>query len=231
MTGIARSALHAMRQPQEVREAQFTEKPEIDPFRYFQMRRRTVAIVEMFAGRITVNGVENVPPTPTVNAVPHQSAKDIPPFALTRPNHVLVQLARTDFVGGYLNEWMHTTAAMGIDRSGKDFRSVLRKTRQIVQGDGHSVGLFPSGTRDLSAPLRPGVHMIARYTNAPILPAAIHYGPRSEGVTVEIGEPFEPARDSEATLGQLATALTELFEEAGGDPGLLFTREPTHPVE
>jgi 1-acyl-sn-glycerol-3-phosphate acyltransferase len=61
-------------------------------------------------------------------------------------------------------------------RRGESDREAVRTMRQVV-ADGHALGLFAEGTRQLSGvpgEIQPGAAMVAIQEGVPIIPAAIH---------------------------------------------------------
>lgn len=61
-------------------------------------------------------------------------------------------------------------------RRGESDREAVRTMRSIV-ADGHALGLFAEGTRQLSGrpgPVQPGAAMVAIQEGVPVVPAAIH---------------------------------------------------------
>ena len=61
-------------------------------------------------------------------------------------------------------------------RRGESDRDAVRRMREVVR-DGHALGLFVEGTRQLSGeigPVQPGAAMVALQEDVPVIPAAIH---------------------------------------------------------
>lgn len=61
-------------------------------------------------------------------------------------------------------------------RRGESDRDAVRRMREVVR-DGHALGLFVEGTRQLSGeigPVQPGAAMVALQEDVPVVPAAIH---------------------------------------------------------
>lgn len=82
-------------------------------------------------------------------------------------------------------------------RRGESDRDAVRLMRQIVR-DGHALGLFVEGTRQLSGipgTVQPGAAMVALQEDVPVVPAAIH-GTQTwrlggfEPVSIAWGEPM-----------------------------------------
>lgn len=82
-------------------------------------------------------------------------------------------------------------------RRGESDRDAVRRMREVVR-DGHALGLFVEGTRQLSGelgPVQPGAAMVALQEDVPVVPAAIHgshtwrVGNRAP-VSVAWGEPM-----------------------------------------
>jgi len=61
-------------------------------------------------------------------------------------------------------------------RRGESDRDAVRRMREVVR-DGHALGLFVEGTRQLTGeigPVQPGAAMVALQEDVPVVPAAIH---------------------------------------------------------
>ena len=61
-------------------------------------------------------------------------------------------------------------------RRGESDREAVRRMREVVR-DGHALGLFVEGTRQLTGelgPVQPGAAMVALQEGVPVVPAAIH---------------------------------------------------------
>ncbi len=82
-------------------------------------------------------------------------------------------------------------------RRGESDREAVRTMRQVVR-DGHALGLFVEGTRQLSGvpgPVQPGAAMVAVQEGAPIIPVAVHgsqtWRPGNlHPVSIAFGEPL-----------------------------------------
>jgi 1-acyl-sn-glycerol-3-phosphate acyltransferase len=74
-----------------------------------------------------------------------------------------------------LGQVMRSFGAFAV-RRGESDRDAVRRMREVVR-DGHALGLFVEGTRQLSGEPgepRPGASMVALQEDVPVVPAAIH---------------------------------------------------------
>ena len=128
-------------------------------------------------------------------------------------------------------------------RRGESDRDAVRRMREVVR-EGHALGLFVEGTRQLSGelgPVQPGAAMVALQENVPVVPAAIHgshtwrIGNRAP-VSVAWGEPmrFEGLprggkgyREASAEIGE---KLRELHDWLAAVHALGRPRQATPPA-
>lgn len=121
-------------------------------------------------------GVERVPRTGgVVLAFNHFHWIDPPVFGAVSPRTVYfmakVEAHRVPGLGQLIRSF--GTIAV---RRGESDRDAVRRMREVVR-DGHALGLFVEGTRQLSGelgPVQPGAAMVALQENVPVVPAAIH---------------------------------------------------------
>ena len=176
-------------------------------------------------------GRQRVPRTgPVLLIANHQSFLDPILVGLCSRRHLCFLARKSLFRVPVLAWFIRTLGAVPIDQEsiGKEgIRVVLNQLRA-----GRAVVVFPEGTRTLDGairPLRPGIHLLIKRTQAPIVPVGIAgaFLAMPSGQTLPTPAPlFMPA--SETTLavsvgrpldaGHFAridreTALTELFEE------------------
>ncbi len=120
-----------------------------------------------------------LPSTPAIIACKHQSAFETYLFPTILPNAVFVlkqELLRAPLVGWYLTR----SGQIAIDRSAgaSAVRKLLAEARNRVQ-DGHSLIIFPEGTRvapGANAPLQPGVRALYGTLGLPVVPISLNSG-------------------------------------------------------
>ncbi len=140
------------------------------------------------AGRLTIQplvrvftpirnyGAERVPRTGgVVLAFNHFHWIDPPVYGAVSPRTVYfmakVEAHRVPGLGQLIRSF--GTIAV---RRGESDREAVRRMREVVR-DGHALGLFVEGTRQLTGelgPVQPGAAMVALQEGVPVVPAAIH---------------------------------------------------------
>ena len=142
-------------------------------------------------------GVERVPLTGgVVLAFNHFHWIDPPVYGAVSPRTVyFMAKVEAHRVPG-LGQLIRSFGTISV-RRGESDRDAVRRMREVVR-DGHALGLFVEGTRQLSGelgPVQPGAAMVALQENVPVVPAAIHgshtwrIGNRAP-VSVAWGEPM-----------------------------------------
>lgn len=140
------------------------------------------------AGRLTIGttlrlftpirnyGPERVPHEGgVVLAFNHFHWVDPPVFGYTSPRTIyFMAKAEAHRIAG-LGHLMRSFGAFSV-RRGESDRDAVRRMREVVR-DGHALGLFVEGTRQLSGEPgrpKPGASMVALHEGVPVVPAAIH---------------------------------------------------------
>jgi 1-acyl-sn-glycerol-3-phosphate acyltransferase len=142
-------------------------------------------------------GVERVPSTGgVVLAFNHFHWIDPPVYGAVSPRTVyFMAKVEAHRVPG-LGQLIRSFGTISV-RRGESDRDAVRRMREVVR-EGHALGLFVEGTRQLSGelgPVQPGAAMVALQENVPVVPAAIHgshtwrIGNRAP-VSVAWGEPM-----------------------------------------
>ena len=142
-------------------------------------------------------GVERVPRTGgVVLAVNHFHWIDPPVFGAVAPRTVhFVAKVEAHRIPG-LGQLIRSFGTISV-RRGESDREAVRQMREAVR-DGHALGLFAEGTRQLSGrpgEVQPGAAMVALQEDVPVVPAAI-YGSHEwkpgnfHPVSVAWGEPL-----------------------------------------
>jgi 1-acyl-sn-glycerol-3-phosphate acyltransferase len=138
--------------------------------------RVTIGTAVRIAAPLRVYGAERVPRTGgLVVAANHFSWIDPPALGAASPR-TLYFMAKVEAhrIPG-LGQLMRTFGAFSV-RRGESDRDAVRTMRQIVR-DGHALGLFAEGTRQLSGvpgPVLPGAAMVAINEDVPVIPVAVH---------------------------------------------------------
>ncbi len=170
-------------------------------------------------GRISVTGLEHVPPSgPVVVAMNHSSFIDGPVLFghLARPVSFLV---KTEAFVGPLAPVLRGAGQIGVRRFTVD-PAPIRLGLQILRAGG-ILGIFPEGTRGDGSvrTIRPGVAYFALRSGAVVLPVSAHgtaalthwHGPRRPAASVTIGEPIPVPRwpDEQRLNRRTVAALAE----------------------
>lgn len=121
-------------------------------------------------------GVERVPRTGgVVFAFNHFHWIDPPVYGAVSPRTVyFMAKVEAHRVPG-LGQLIRSFGTISV-RRGESDREAVRRMREVVR-DGHALGLFVEGTRQLSGelgPVQPGAAMVALQEGVPVVPAAIH---------------------------------------------------------
>jgi 1-acyl-sn-glycerol-3-phosphate acyltransferase len=170
--------------------------------------------------RFRVEGVENVPMTgPLLVVANHLHFVDPPLLGSVMPRKVIFMAKSELFPMLILGLIVRAYEAFPIRRGEKDI-SALRRAMKVLDA-GKALGVFPEGTRSPDGTLqrgRLGAAMLARRTNALILPIAIS-GTRSflqrynifnrPVVRVVIGKPFRPETDETGSAKAREADLTD----------------------
>ncbi len=125
---------------------------------------------------IRTYGVERVPGTGgVVLAFNHFHWIDPPVYGAVSPRTVyFMAKVEAHRVPG-LGQLIRSFGTISV-RRGESDREAVRRMREVVR-DGHALGLFVEGTRQLTGelgPVQPGAAMVAVQEGVPVVPAAIH---------------------------------------------------------
>lgn len=126
--------------------------------------------------RVSVGGLENVPPGPAVFAANHGSALDIPILFAHLPAQFRIIHKRSLYVIPVIGWILYLGGHIGIDR-GNAFRarrSLEAAAERIRRGT--SVAVFPEGTRSPDAEVRlfkRGSFVLALNAGAPVVPVSL----------------------------------------------------------
>jgi 1-acyl-sn-glycerol-3-phosphate acyltransferase len=133
-------------------------------------------LLNIVGARVTVNGAENLPKGAIVFVSNHQGNFDIPVLIAYIPKPFgfisKVEVLKIPIVGS----WMKVMNCVFMDRSSR-----LKSTQAIGNGvqvlkEGHSLTIFPEGTRSKGGPLQPfkaGSVRLAIDAEVPLVPIAI----------------------------------------------------------
>jgi 1-acyl-sn-glycerol-3-phosphate acyltransferase len=132
-------------------------------------------LVRLFAP-VRTYGVERVPRSGgVVLAFNHFHWIDPPVFGAVSPRTVyFMAKVEAHRVPG-LGQLIRSFGTISV-RRGESDRDAVRRMREVVR-DGHALGLFVEGTRQLSGelgPVQPGAAMVAIQEDVPVVCAAIH---------------------------------------------------------
>ncbi len=185
--------------------------------------RRLIAIT---GTSVQVEGLEHVPPGPVVFVSNHQGNFDIPLFL----GHVEKQkafIAKIELLKMPLvSTWMKYIRCIFIDRN--DARQSLRAINTGVDllKDGHSLVIFPEGTRSRSAEIgefKKGSLKLATKAGVPIVPVTINgtyrmmeaNGGRMKPASVKmiISPPIDTTNLSKEEESQLTDRVFEIIKE------------------
>lgn len=194
----------------------------------------------VYCRRYEVVGREHVPSAGGAIIVSnHLNAAD-PPMIQRALSRYVVFMAKKEMIDAPVIGLLFRAWGAFPVRRGEPDLGAVRAACRVVEG-GAMLMMFPEGTRSRSGRLgagHPGTALIARRTNAPILPVAItgtegikwpgvFVRPRSiRHIRVTIGEPFrldgagtsrsgQLRDDMDVIMGRIASLLPETYRAAG----------------
>ena len=185
------------------------------------------AILRMFFSLLTsyqVKGKENIPGQgPLLVVANHINLTDPPLIGISLDRKVMFMAKEELFRRRFLGYLMRGFGAFPVYRKQTD-RQAIRQAKQIL-AKGLALAMFPEGKRSLNAQLQPalsGSALIARHSDAPILPVGITGTEKLRGVawllhrpqiTVNIGQPFSlPPVNGKLTKEELARLTNYTME-------------------
>lgn len=182
----------------------------------------TVWLARLICGvRWEVHGQENIPDTPCILVVNHQSNWET--FFTTLLQRKQVWLLKKELVKmPYVGWAMNAMGPVAIDRKqGREALKMLMEEGKRRLDSGYSLVIYPEGTRspvDDPQPFKVGAGRLAQTVGVPVIPIAHNAGqfwPRkgrmhSGTVQVVVGEPI----DTEGKLGKEINALAEAWISA-----------------
>ena len=153
--------------------------------------------------RWTVTGLEHVPAKPPYLVVAnHASIYDGIILGSSLPHPTYIMVKKEAFDNPMTGWFLRKACAFPVDRSKPDPTTI--KTALRVLADGHVLGIFPEGTRNLRGlirPFKPGAIKFAIRQKVPILPAYIANNhllnpdgttiPRPVALKIGFGEPVD----------------------------------------
>lgn len=180
-----------------------------------------VSLVLRVVFRWQVEGRENIPPAgPVLFCSNHISAWDPPVVGCAATRQVYFMAKRELWRIPVLRTIITVVGAYPVDRTRADVSTIRRSLELLEQG--HTIGVFPEGTRSRTGqlgPLRSGAAKLALKTGAAVVPMAI-LGPYRafRPLRVRVGKPIVCARDPQpsrekvkALRDDMARALAELL--------------------
>ena len=133
-------------------------------------------LVDIVGGRVTVNGADNLPKGAVVFVANHQGSFDIPVLIAFIPKPFgfisKIEVLKIPIVGG----WMRVMNCVFMDRSSRAKSTLAIGEGVEVLKAGHSLVIFPEGTRSKGGPVqtfKAGSVRLAIDAEVPIVPIAI----------------------------------------------------------
>lgn len=141
----------------------------------YKIAKLVVSVIFFPLFRIRVIGKENIPKTgPVIICSNHISNLDPPTVGITSPRSIYFMAKQELFEKRLLGKLLTAIQAFPVKRGIGD-RNALRKGMAILK-EGHTLGLFPEGTRSKTGKLRKplaGAGFFALRSEATIVPCAI----------------------------------------------------------
>ncbi len=190
----------------------------------------TMMAVYTYGVSLRTEGHDNVPKRgPALLLANHTSFLDPVAIGIAARRH-LTYLARKTLFKGLLGSFLTSVNCVPVDQEGIATEGLKTTIHQLLAGK--AVLVFPEGERTTTGkmlPLKPGVHLIIKRAQVPIIPVGIAGAfdayPRTEkypkfspiflpatnaSVAVSIGKPLDPQRYAKMPRED---ALKELFDE------------------
>ena len=191
---------------------------------FYYLETFLAKLVLRLVTRWEVRGKENVSTDgPLVVASNHLSVADPPVLAASIQRRVVFMAKEESFRHPIQGPLVRGFGAFPVRRGQVD-RAALRWAQETLK-NGMALGMYPEGTRSVTAKLqegRPRTALVALRCGAPILPVAVTGTERVRGIgfifarvpiTVNIGQPFVlPPVDGKLTRDQLAKATKVIME-------------------
>lgn len=178
---------------------------------------------------LRTEGSHHVPRTgPVLVVANHQSFLDPVPIGLAIPRRLIYLARKTLFRNPVFSRLIRSLNAVPIDQEGVGKEGIRTILNQLKLGK--AVLVFPEGERTLTGrmnPLKPGVHLLIKRAQAPIIPVGIAgafdawprgraypipaplcWPPWKGTIAVSVGAALEPARFANLPREQV---LDELF--------------------
>ena len=196
---------------------------------YYRFAYNIVGI-ELFFHRIRIEGRENVPPGGCLIVSNHVSFMDPTTVGWAVAREIYYLGRKSLFKPPFWSWFLPICNVLPIDRDGRDIAGLRRIIRMLKEG--HSVMLFPEGTRSPDGrlqPPEPGAGLVALKAGVPILPARVfgtyeslsrhtkrlHFHP----IRVVIGPPYQPTmpegRREKESYGAVAQEMMDRIAALG----------------
>lgn len=195
-------------------------------FFYWLNVRTWVAFVMVFAARLDVKGLGNIPKGgPVILVCNHFNVTDPPVITAISPRRI-VWMAKQELFDTPVIGWLFRSIGLIPVRRFEGDLKALRKAQNVLKRR-HVLGMFPEGTRSAGKGLgegEPGTAFIAMRTGAPIVPVAIWgtetiklprdmFRFRGNRIHVRFGEPFRLPETKRATKEQIEAGTREIMEK------------------
>lgn len=193
---------------------------------YWLNVRTWVTVVMLWAVRIKVKGMDNLPKAgPVILVSNHFSLGDPPVLTYKLPRRI-VWMAKQELFDMPVIGWLFRAFGLIPVRRFEGDLKALRKAQSALK-KGRVLGMFPEGTRSAGTGLQeaePGTAFIALRTGAPIIPVAI-WGTeniklprdafRFQGTRIHLrfGEPFSFKQTNRASKAQIVRSTREIMEK------------------
>lgn len=193
---------------------------------YWLNIRTWVTLVMLFAARLKVDGLSNLPRSgPVILVSNHFNLGDPPVLTYVLPRRI-VWMAKQELFDTPVIGWLFRAFGLIPVRRFEGDLKALRKAQGALKS-GHVLGMFPEGTRSAGKGLgegEPGTAFIALRTGAPIVPVAIWgtegiklprdaFRFRGSRISVRFGQPFGLPETKRATKEQIAAGTREIMEK------------------
>jgi len=195
---------------------------------FYQLIINLFTVVAKLVFFVRVEGKENLPESACVLMGNHRAWID--PFfvAICARDREIRFMGKKELWGNKLFAWIASQVrGVPVDRGSADMASI-RMSMTVLKA-GHTLGIFPEGTRskgDAMLPLQGGAAMIALRSKCPVVPIYIDGNFKLfRRITVRVGKPVEmddllAQRITKETCSELTERITAAFAQLSNGKSL-----------
>lgn len=195
---------------------------------FYQLVLGLFTVITKLLFFVRIEGRENMPEGACIIMGNHRAWIDPMLLAMSARDREIRFMGKKELWGNKVFAWIASQVrGIPVDRGNADMASI-RMSMTVLKA-GHTMGIFPEGTRskgDAMLPLQGGAAMIALRSKSPVVPVYID-GDYSlfKRVTVRVGKPVEmedllALRVNRETCEELTARITASFAQLSGGRSL-----------